>query len=93
MTNNRQVAQEFIAALQRQAERKALFRDGIEQKQDPRNLIISLAEEVGEVATDYARQRTYGTVAECVDVAHSALLLVVMLDPDGSIISRIGYPQ
>lgn len=49
----------------------------------------SIAEELGEVSTDLARQRHYGAVSECLDVAHSALLLACMLDKDGAILNSI----
>lgn len=89
--DNQERAQEFIKALQRQIQKKSLFADGVNVNQDPARLIISLAEEVGEVATDYSRKREYGAIAECIDVAHSAMLLAIMLDKDASVLSRIGF--
>jgi hypothetical protein len=93
VNNRRNTAIEFLNALQRQVEWKALFVDGIERSQDPLQLIASIAEELGEVSTDLVRGRRYGAVAECIDVAHSALLLAVELDPDALILSRIARPQ
>lgn len=89
--DNKELAQEFIAALQRQIDRKSLFADGINKDQNPLILIASIAEELGEVATDYARQREFGAIAECIDVAHSAMLLAVNLDKSGDVLKRIGY--
>lgn len=82
----------FIEALQRQVERKSLFVDGVQnENQNPLVLIASIAEELGEAATDYARQREYGTIAECLDIAHSAMLLAIVLDKDGEVLKRTGW--
>jgi NTP pyrophosphatase (non-canonical NTP hydrolase) len=87
--NKQQHATEFINALARQVKEKSLFKDGIENDQDPLILIASIAEELGEVSTDYVRGRIHGAIAECVDVAHSALLLALELDKDGEVLKRI----
>jgi NTP pyrophosphatase (non-canonical NTP hydrolase) len=52
----------------------------------PEVLLISITEELGEVAADLARERYHGVVAECLDVAASALLLALKFDKDGSIL-------
>lgn len=90
MTNRRNTAMEFLNALHRQLENKALFKDGFEHHQDPLRLVASIAEELGEVCTDLVRNRHYGAIAECVDVAHSALLLALELDPDAHVLCSIG---
>ncbi len=87
--NKQDKANEFIKALSRQVKDKSLFRDGIESENPPLLLIASIAEELGEVSTDFVRGRLYGAIAECVDVAHSALLLAIELDKEGEIIRRI----
>ena len=80
----------FIEALERQIQHKALFTDGINnQRKNPLELIASIAEELGELASDYIRQREYGVITECIDVAHSALLLAITLDKDGEVLRRI----
>lgn len=80
----------FISALGRQVKRKRLFADGVMNlsNQDHLKLIASIAEELGEVSSEYVRQRYYNTIVECIDVAHSALLLAVSLDVDGEVLSR-----
>lgn len=83
------LANKFIDALSRQIKEKSQMKDGIEASLEAETMIISMIEEVGEVATDFARQRYYGAVAECVDVAHSALLTAISLDLDGTVIDRI----
>lgn len=82
-------AEEFVKALTRQVAEKSLFKDGIESENKPLELIASIAEELGEVSTDFVRGRVFGAIAECVDVAHSALLLAIELDKDGEILKRI----
>lgn len=59
------------------------------QRGSPWQLIGSAVEELGEVATDLARQRSYGAVAECLDVALSAMQIAVALDPRGEVLRHI----
>lgn len=86
----RELATRFIQALDRQVDRKAFLYDGVHAPQkDALRLLASIAEELGEVATDLARERRFGAIAECVDVAHSALLLAIALDCDGVVLNRL----
>lgn len=82
-------AQLFIEALERQVQRKSWMRDGIETSGEPLRILADIAEELGEVATDLSRERYYGAIAECVDVAHAALRLAIALDRDGSVLTRL----
>lgn len=84
-------AEEFVEALKRQIRRKSQLRDGQDASMDhnPYYWLSSIIEEVGEVATDLNRQRHAGAVQECLDVAHSAMLLAVRLDPNGVVLRHI----
>lgn len=84
-----ELSQYFLCALNRQVQRKLHLHDGIESSQQPLQLLASIAEELGEVATDLARERYYGAIAECIDVAHSALILAINLDISGDVLTRL----
>lgn len=88
MTNTER-ATLFCAALMRQVRRKSWMRDGIETVGEPLRILADIAEELGEVATELNRERYYGCIAECVDVAHAALRLAIALDRDGIVLSRL----
>lgn len=87
--NRNDLAKIFVDALARQVIRKSQMKDGINHDLSPLRLIASVAEELGEASSDLVRERYYGVVAECVDIAHSALLLAITLDKDGSILDRM----
>ena len=92
--SKQQAANHFINALARQVRVKSLYADGIEHsKSSSLELIASVAEELGEAATDYVRGRYHGTVAECVDIAHSALLLASSIDKDGEMLKRLHFRE
>ena len=82
-------ARQFISALDRQISRKSQMKDGINHDFDNFRLIAYIAEELGEASSDLVRERYYGVVAECVDIAHSALLLAINIDSNGSIIDNL----
>lgn len=87
---NKERASLFLAALARQAECKSWMRDGMEGKADePFKILASITEELGEVATDLIRERYYGCIVECVDMAHGALRLAIALDEDGTVLSAL----
>lgn len=88
--DNQELAALFVSALERQIKRKSWMRDGLNGTQgEPFVILASITEEVGEVATDLTRERYYGAVAECVDVAHAAMRLAITLDSEGIILQRL----
>jgi len=88
MTNTER-ADLFLSALARLVQRKMWMPDGIEASIEPWYILGNITEELGEVATDLTRQRYYGAIAECVDVAHAALRLAITLDEDGAVLRRL----
>lgn len=88
-TDVKLAASEFIKALERHVEQKSSLYDGITKLKDRSRHLMFIAEEAGEVASALLRNRPYSAVAECLDLAHSALLLAVSLDEDGSIIRSL----
>ena len=82
-------ATEFVLALERQVKTKSQMRDGIEADLDPWVMIASIAEELGEVASDFQRGRDHGAIAECIDVAHSALLLAITIDKNAAVLKSL----
>src|SRR3990167_7408675 len=87
--NRNELAQIFINALSTQVVGKSLMKDGIHTKFDPYRILASITEEAGEVSSELQRGRIYGAVQECIDVAHSALLLAIILDEDGVILKHV----
>jgi len=75
----------LISTLRRQLARKALLYDGYNATRTLDDHFRSCVEELGEIATALQRERSYGAVAECYDLAHTALLLAKALDPTGLI--------
>lgn len=80
---------EFMSAMKRQAHRKEKLYDGLNQARSSEFWMTCLAEETGEVAAALIRSRKYNAVAECLDLAHTAMLLAISLDPDAVLISGI----
>src|SRR5574340_253548 len=82
----KQLADKFILSLTRQVSEKTHMRDGIYHTMDALRVLASISEELGEASSDLVRGRYYGVVAECLDIAHSALLLAITIDKDGLIL-------
>ena len=84
----KELAEKFVDALKRQIEEKSFFADGVETALESEKILINIAEELGEASSDFLRGRMYGAVSECVDIAHSAMLLAISLDKDGEVLNR-----
>jgi len=70
----------FVELLQKQIKRKAELYDGIHASRPIYEWLAFLSEETGEVASELIRDRLESAQAECVDVAHTAMLLWMELE-------------
>lgn len=87
--DNLQKSHLFTQALMRHVERKAKLYDGINTHKPPEWFIAICAEELGEVASEILRRRPYAAISECIDLAHTAMLIAINLDKTGDIIDSL----
>lgn len=73
--HNQAMVEDFCEKLKRHAEKKACLYDGADKNADISQLVMYLAEEVGEVSSALTRDRPILARYECLDVAHCAFLI------------------
>lgn len=81
------VVDAFCNSLNRHAYFKAALYDGVNATISPEKAILLAAEELGEVSSEIIRKRYYAAVFECIDLAHTAMLVALSLDPTGEIVA------
>lgn len=79
----------FCETLQRHAANKRKLYDGADAQLAPDFWLRHCVEELGEVAADMTRERKFNAVAECVDAAHTLMLLAISLDPECKVIEYL----
>ena len=81
-----QAGDAFLDRLRDQAQRKRALYDGVKGtravgfRDTPDVWLRFLTEEVGEIAAAITRERWQLAMAECLDVAHCAMLLYLVLE-------------
>ena len=73
--HNQAIVEDFCKKLKSHAEHKAKLYDGADKNAAISQLVMYLAEEVGEVSSALTRDRPILARYECIDVAHSAFLI------------------
>lgn len=79
----------FLDALYRHCEGKAKLYDGVNSNKPISWHVMICVEELGEVAAEIMRCRPYAAIAECLDLAHTVLLIAINLDKTGEIIKAM----
>jgi len=83
-------AELFCNRLYAHAERKAKLYDGIQRTRvNTHEYVTIMTEELGEVASALIRERIPNVIAECLDLAHTAMLMVYRLDPNGDLLRHM----
>lgn len=67
----------FCKTLEFQARRKAILYDGFNAKMTPKDALTNASEELGEIASAINRQRWNSVEDECIDLAHTAMLIYI----------------
>lgn len=82
--NAQPLANKFVDALGRHARAKSILYDGINATLAPYKAISLAAEELGEIASAVIRDRPEAAKAECLDLAHCAMLIYISLCNEGN---------
>lgn len=77
--NELEYSKYFTEALSHHAERKFTLYDGINSSHPIDAALRFASEELGEVATAITRERWMQAEAECIDLAHTAMLVALAI--------------
>ncbi|MCI0562301.1 MAG: hypothetical protein MN733_27775 [Nitrososphaera sp.] len=77
--SNIEIVNEFISKLQKHAEYKSRLYDGYNANMTINHALALSIEESGEVASAVIRERYEVAKAECLDLAHCAILIYITL--------------